>query len=379
MAVKVTLRKKPISKGRQSLYLDFYPPIQINADKTTRREFLGLYIANKPKDALEKQDNKQTLLLAEQIRQKRDNEINKPEVYNQFELDQLERKEKGNISFIDYYESLMDKRTGKNYNVWFSALYYLKDFANNSLRFSDVDEKFCNDFKDYLLTTKSRQSTKKTIKQNTAHSYFNKFKATLKQAFKDGILNYDLNSRIETIKQVDTKKVFLSLEELNRLVKAECPSDLLKSAALFSALTGLRFSDIEKLKWSEIQFFEGKGYFIQFKQKKVKGEEFLPISEQAYSLLGEPTVFNDKVFPDLNYSAHLNNQLIKWAMKANVSKPITFHSFRHTYAVLQLQNGTDIYTLSKMLGHKDLKTTQVYAHVVDETKRKATNSFKIDM
>jgi len=379
MAVKVTLRKKPISKGRKSLYLDFYPPIQIDFDRTTRREFLGLYIANKPKDALEKQDNKQTLLLAEQIRQKRDNEINKPEVYTQFELDQLERKEKANISFIEYYESLMNKRTGKNYNVWFSAFYYLKDFTDNSLKFGDVDEKFCNDFRDYLLTAKSRRSTKKTIKQNTAHSYFNKFKATLKQAFKDGIINYDLNSRIEAIKQVETKKVFLSLEELNRLVKAECPSELLKSASLFSALTGLRFSDIEKLKWSEIQFFAGKGYYIQFKQKKVQGEEFMPISEQAYNLLGEPTLTNERVFPDLNYSAHLNNQLIKWAMNANVSKPITFHSFRHTYAVLQLQNGTDIYTVSKMLGHRDLKTTQVYAHIVDETKRKATNSFKIDI
>ncbi|MBU7571636.1 MAG: hypothetical protein KAF41_13465 [Flavobacterium sp.] len=98
MATKVTLRQKPISKGRKSLYLDFYPPITVaGSDTSTRREFLGLYIINSPKTPLEKQDNKQTLQLAEQIKQKRDNEINKPEVYTAFEIEQLTVREKGEL------------------------------------------------------------------------------------------------------------------------------------------------------------------------------------------------------------------------------------------------------------------------------------------
>ncbi|WP_299104315.1 site-specific integrase [uncultured Tenacibaculum sp.] len=380
MAIKVTLRQKPISKGRKSLYLDFYPPIPIiGTDKTTRREFLGLYIYNKATTPLQKQDNKQTLLLAEQIRQKRDNELNKPEVYTTFELEQLKAKEKGKLSFISYYEQQMDKRKGKNYDVWISAFNYLKDFTNGSLKFSELDEKFCNDYREYLLNVNSKRRGKTQLSQNSAHSYFNKFKATLKQAFKDNILPFDLNAKIEPIKQADTKRVFLSLEELNLLVKADCPNPLLKRASLFSALTGLRFSDIQKLKWSEIIYIKDQGYFIQFQQKKTKSNEVLPISQQAYELLGGVGEPNEKVFKGLYYSAHQNNQLLVWVMNAGITKHITFHCFRHTYATLQLRNGTDIYTVSKMLGHKDLKTTQIYAKIVDETKREATTRIKLDL
>lgn len=416
MAIKVTLRQKPISKGRNSLYLDFYPPISVSgSDKTTRREFLGLSLdidktefkreveiieknelkrtgkiskaTLKKKDVLknlkpltpiQKLSNKQTIQLAEQIRQKRFNELNKPEVYTAFELEQLKVKEKGELSFIAYYEQQMEKRKGKNYLVWVSAFNYLTDFTNSYLKFADLDEKFCNDYKDYLLNAKSKRSNKTTISQNTAHSYFNKFKATLKQAFKDNLLPFDLNAKIETIKQADTKRVFLSLDELNQLVKADCPNPILKQASLFSALTGLRFSDIEKLKWSEVVHINNQGYFIDFQQKKTKSNEYLPISEQAYNLLGEPKEPQQKVFEGLHYSAHQNSILLKWVINAGINKHLTFHSFRHTYATLQLQGGTDIYTVSKMLGHKDLKTTQIYAKVVDQSKRNTTDKIKLD-
>ncbi len=380
MAIKVTLRQKPISKGRKSLYLDFYPPISVSgSDKKTRREFLGLYINEKASNPLQKQDNKQTLQLAEQIRQKRDNELNKPEVYTAFELEQLKAKEKGELSFIAYFEQQMEKRKGKNYLVWVSAFHYLNSFTNGSLKFTDLNEKFCNDYKDYLLNAKSKRSNSTTIAQNTAHSYFNKFKATLKQAFKDNLLQFDLNAKIETIKQADTKRIFLSLDELNQLVKADCPNPILKQASLFSALTGLRFSDIEKLKWSEVIYINQQGYFIQFQQKKTKSNEYLPISEQAYNLLGGSKEPQQKVFEGLHYSAHQNSILLKWVINAGIQKHLTFHCFRHTYATLQLQGGTDIYTVSKMLGHKDLKTTQIYAKVVDESKRQATNKITLDL
>jgi len=379
MAIKVKLRQKPISKGRKSLYLDFYPAIKVvGSEKNTRREFLGLYIYARPTNPLQKQDNKQTLMLAEQIRQKRNNELNKPEVYTSFEIKQLENKEKGEFSFIAYYKQQMAKRKGNNYNVWLSAFNYLKEFTNENLKFANLDEKFCNDYKDYLLTSKSKRSHKQTLAQNTAHSYFNKFKATLKQAFKDDLLQFDLNAKIDSIKQADTKRVFLTLEELNKLVTAECDNPLLKRASLFSSLTGLRFSDIEKLIWEEVVKIENQGYFINFKQKKVKKFEFLPISEQAFSLLGTPKELNQKVYDGLHYSAHQNKILMKWANAAGINKHLTFHIFRHTYATLQLQAGTDIYTVSKMLGHKELKTTQIYAKIVDETKRKAANKIKLN-
>jgi integrase len=379
MAIKVTLRQKPITKGRKSLYLDFYPAISVaGKEKPTRREFLNLSVYEKPKNPLQKQDNKQTLQLAEQIRQKWDNELNKPEVYTAFELEQLKAKEKGELSFIEYYEQQIEKRTGKNYQVWNSSFKYLLDFTNGVLKFSDLNEKFCNDYKEYLLKAKSKRSSKATIAQGTAQSYFNKFKATLKQAYIDGIISTNVNSRIEPIKQPDTKRLFLSRDELNQLVKADCPNPILKKASLFSALTGLRFSDIEKLKWSEVIHINGQGYSIQFQQKKTKSNEYLPISEQAYNLMGEPQEPQQNVFEGLSYSAHQNSILLKWVINAGIQKHLTFHCFRHTYATLQLQNGTDLYTVSKMLGHKDIRTTQIYAKVVDESKRQTTDKIKLD-
>jgi len=154
---------------------------------------------------------------------------------------------------------------------------------------------------------------------------------------------------------------------------------MLKKAALFSALTGLRFSDIQKMVWGEVLHIDGSGYFVQFKQQKTKGVELQPISPQAYNLLGQPQAPGAKVFTGLTYSAWVNSHLFKWLTKAGITKHITFHCFRHTFATLQLNGGTDIYTVSKMLGHRELKTTQVYAKIIDATKRKAANSITLDI
>jgi integrase len=146
-------------------------------------------------------------------------------------------------------------------------------------------------------------------------------------------------------------------------------------------MTGLRFSDIRNLTWNEIEYIKGNGYFIHFKQQKTKGIEVLPISEQAYKLLGEKGEAGEtkrKVFQGLHYSAYVNQQLTNWIKKAEIKKHITFHCFRHSFATLQLSNGTDIYTVSKLLGHRELKTTQVYAKIIDRTKREAVDKIKLD-
>ena len=379
MAIKVKLRQKAISGNRQSLYLDFYPAIpHPETGEPTRREFLGLYIFDKAKNPIDKQGNKETLQLAEQIRQKRENNLNKPEIYTGYELEQKRIKELGEQNFVAYFRSLADKRKASNHDNWVSAYNYLETFTKGNLKFADLNEKFCNEFKEYLLTTKSNKSNKVTLAQNSAVSYFNKLKATLKQAYKDGYLPSDLNGKIQPVKQAETQRNFLTIEELNSLVKTECKNPLMKRAALFSALTGLRFSDIKNLVWGELEYIEGNGYFIQFKQQKTKGVEMMPISEQAYSLMGERKEPTDKVFEGLTYSAYENKHLYQWIGAAGITKDITFHCFRHTFATLQLSKGTSLYTVSKMLGHRELKTTQIYAKIIDQTKREAADKIQLD-
>lgn len=385
MTTKVSLRQKKISKGRKSLYLDFYPPIpHPETGEPTRREFLGLYLFEKPKTPVDKRHNVETQSIAENIRQKRENFLNKPEIYSQYEKEQLRLKELGELSFVEYFEKLANKRKASNSDNWKAALNYLESFTNGNLKFADLNEKVLEEFKDYLLSTKSNRSSKSTLSQNSAVSYFNKVKAALRQAYSDGILQQDLNSKVKPIKAAETRREYLTLEELNVLVKTPCNDQLLKRAALFSALTGLRFSDIQKMTWGELEYINGQGYFLNFNQKKTKGVEVLPISEQAYGFTqGEQNPKSmpkdQAVFDGLKYSAYHNKHLFQWIGAAGITKDITFHCFRHTFATLQLFNGTDIYTVSKMLGHKDLKTTQVYAKIVDEAKRSAADRIQLEL
>ncbi len=329
---------------------------------------------NEPKKAkltpLQKQHNKDTYALAENIKATRQLEIQKGQ-YG-FLSDTKHKSD-----FVAYFSALADKRKGSNSDNWISALNYLKKFTGGHLRFSDIDETVCNEFKDYLLKTPTNRSSKATLSQNSALSYFNKMKAALKQAYKDGYLQTNINSKVEAIKEAETRRQFLTIEELNSIAQTNCTLPLLKEAALFSALTGLRFSDIVKLTWGEIHYTESQGYSLQYTQQKTQAVEVLPVSDQAISLLGTPKNATDRVFEGLKYSAYMNLHLAKWVANAGVTKDITFHCFRHTYATLQLSNGTDIYTVSKMLGHRELKTTQVYAKIVDQTKRDAANKITI--
>lgn len=369
---KVKLRTKPISGNRHSLYLDFYPAIPNPATgRTTRREFLGIYVPAKPKTSAERNRVKELMECGEAIRAKRQVEVSNKRFGF---LD----KETLNKDFVEYFSELADKRSSSNQDNWISARYYLEQFSGGSLPMSGLNERVCNDFRDYLLSTNSRRSNGKKLSQNTAHSYFNKFKAALKQAYKDGLIQINLNARVPIIKQEETQREYLTTEEMKALIDTECDYPLLKQAAIFSALTGLRHSDLIKLTWSEIQL-DGTGkYCIRFRQKKTSGVESLPVSEYALSFLenrGEPS---EQVFHGLKYSAYNNAILKKWVANADITKDITFHCFRHTYAILQLANGTDIYTVSKLLGHRELKTTQVYARVLDQAKREAAEKLRFD-
>src|SRR5690606_36050768 len=196
--------------------------------------------------------------------------------------------EKLKASFVTYVELLTEKRLDSkgNYGNWDSMLKHLKSFVPMDISFSEVNRKFVQDFKYYLdkdLRTKSNQP----LSPNSKYSYFNKFRAALKQAVKDGIIPTNPAEGVDGFRQGESQREFLTLQELQAAVKVECEIPQLKTAFIFSCLSGLRWSDINKLLWSEVQHSNEMGYYIRFIQKKTKGTETLPISEQAFGLLGE--------------------------------------------------------------------------------------------
>lgn len=167
--------------------------------------------------------------------------------------------------------------------------------------------------------------------------------------------------------------MYLTIEELQKLVQTDMAYPELRRAFLFSCLTGLRRSDIAKLTWGEVH---QQGAFVRliFKQKKTGGQEYLDINEQAAELLGVRGKPQDLVFPYMISPDWQNSIIQQWVYKAGINKKISFHCGRHTFAVMMLDLGTDLYTLSKLLGHKSISTTQIYAKVLDKNKQAAVSS-----
>ena len=144
----------------------------------------------------------------------------------------------------------------------------------------------------------------------------------------------------------------------------------------FSVMTGLRFSDIINLQWQNIFEDKSQGYYIKLKEQKTGNMQNHFIPDNAYSLLIKEGTTEGKVFQNIKYT-QIIRPLKDWLDAAGIKKKISFHNFRHTYATLQLSKGTDIYTLSKMLGHKNVSTTQIYGKVMDKQKIEASKKLNL--
>lgn len=404
--VSVKLRKSEYA-DEWYLYLEAYPVFKQGCSKVIReREYLNRIITTpiwdktrtarttetkktyKPKrDAngiiqCRSTADQEVCIYADNVRKLRQREFDNQALFTDRENELAEQQEKSNCNFIEYFEQLIQKRQKKSSRSvtinWTRVCKLFKAFAkSDTFAFSQINMKLIEDFKNFLLEAPRDGNKKGDITQNTASNYFSTFKTVLKQAFVDGYLTIDLSAKTKRIRKLDTRRETLTLEEINLLVNTECDKPIIKQGALFSLLTGLRHCDVKKLRWGELQKI-GDKYRLNFTQQKTKGVEYMPISEQAYKLCGEPKQPEQLVFADLPDITKISPSLKKWIKAAGIHRNITFHCFRHTFATLQLTNGTDIYTVSKMLGHTDIKTTQIYAHIVDQKKEAAANAIVIE-
>ncbi|MCQ2227646.1 MAG: site-specific integrase [Bacteroidales bacterium] len=327
--------------------------------------------------------DQENCIYADSIRKLRQKEYDNASLYTETEAEQAELQNKMQSNFFEFYDRAnMQLHARSSYAIiinWNRVRELVKLFVGSEdLTFSQIDLQFVERFRSFLLTAPCGGNKSGTVSQNTASTYFSVFKAALKQAFVEGYFVSDISAKAKGIQEQECRREHLSTEELNILASTPCDKPIVKRAALFSALTGLRHCDIQKLTWSEVQN-NGDKYVPNFTQKKTKGVEYMPISSIAYQLCGERGEDNQLVFENLPDPSWISKPLQRWIKAANINRRITFHCFRHTFATLQLVNGTDIYTVSKMLGHTNVKTTQIYAKVIDEKKQKAADAIKIDL
>ncbi|AQX03596.1 site-specific integrase [Elizabethkingia anophelis] len=368
--MKITLKRKNRKDGQISLYIEYYKgsTIDINGKRIHLREFeyLKLYLNAEPKNAKEKKENKETLELAENILAIRKTN------YIQGKFD-IKSTTKSKRTFLNYFAEITEEKqkqdSSNNYGNWFSTFQHLKKIISPNMTFEEVDETFIKKVRNYI-DYNARSKSNLPLSQNSKYSYFNKFKAALRSAFDDGYLSINYATKIKSFDQAESQREYLTFEELQSLSKSPCKYEILKRAFIFSCLTGIRWSDINAMTWSEVRD-EGENSRINFRQEKTDGVEYLSISKQARDLLSERQSPEERVFKGLKYSMTYNTEIVRWCNRAGIFKHITFHSARHTNAVLLLEGGADIYTVSKRLGHREIRTTAIYAKIVDKKMKEA--------
>lgn len=367
----ITLRQRTLPSGRTTLYLD------IICNGRRKVESLKLFLIPETSRA-DKQKNKETLKLAEAIRAKRVVEVQNKEFG--FKSDFAE-----DTNFYDYYVAITEKRLGTesrgNWGNWRSCLKHMEKYDPSIKKrtFADITQDWVQGFRDYLEKEACawgcdyRERIKDhPLSKNSKLSYFNKLRACLNQAMEERIIQTNPIVGVERFKEAEGTRMYLTIEEVKTLAQTECEYPNIKRAFLFSCLTGLRRSDVLRLKWGDIHKQDGYTRII-FTQKKTGGLEYLDISAQASELLGERGKPNENVFTDIHSPSCTNEAIKRWVLRAGINKEITFHCARHTFAVMMLDLGTDIYTVSKLLGHRELSTTQRYAKVLDKNKQKAVS------
>lgn len=369
--MKITLKKKKLKNDKLSLYLEYYKGSQL--DKEGKRihirdfEYLKLYLHQNPKNAAEKKENKEIEIIAEKIFS-----IRKAEFF-QGKFD-IKNTSKSKRCFLDFFIEKSEEKINspKNYGNWTATLVHLKRHINPNLQFEEIDENFVKKVRNYFdQEAKTKSDTPLSL--NSKYSYFNKFKASLRAAFDEGYLSINYASKVKSFEQAESQREYLTHQELQALASTNCKYEVLKRAFIFSCLCGLRWSDINKLVWSEVRDEDDDVSKLNFIQKKIDGVEYLYISKQARGLLDKRLHPSERVFKGLKYGAVYNNEIVRWCNRAGISKHITFHSARHTNAVQLLENGADIYTVSKLLGHREIRTTAIYAKIVDKKMKEAAN------
>ncbi|MDR0560955.1 MAG: site-specific integrase [Prevotellaceae bacterium] len=369
----VKLRVKMLANGNKSIYLDWY------SNGRREYEFLKLYLIPE-KNAADKAANAETLRLANAVKAQRIVEIQN--AAHGFSLSGA-RAKVNLIEYIKNFAEIKREKSGKergSYQNYLCLARQIKEYSGTKTAFRDINKSYCHGFLKFLEKTENlnRGQAGKPLNENTRRWYLRLFETVLNAAISDSLISINPFKFIKSEEKPVRHKAeicYLTIDEVKTLENTPCLFSAVKQAFLFSCFSGLRYSDICNLTWNKLQKDSGNNIFINFIQKKTKKQEYLPLPKRAISWLPEKPVGandNDFIFK-LPHGGYVNLQLRHWAFQAGISKHIHFHVARHTYATLLLTLEVPIETVSKNLGHSEIRTTQIYAKVINAAQRAAAD------
>lgn len=380
----IRLRFKKLKNGNKSIYLMAYDASK-GVNNCYAYEHLGLYLVPEVDEAA-RILNKNTMNAANAIKAQRLLDyangkagIKKPDKGKKILL----------MDWMKLYAAKKEKlgQSKSNAVTIKNVMLHLVKYKGDKITMDRVDKAFCEGFVLYLVNgktigtrnpKKSGEHKEKPIANSTARLYFNTFVTALNEAVRDGIIGRNPANQLKKeekkpLNRSGNDRGYLEIDEVKKLMNTPCNDEQTKMAFLFACFCGLRLSDIKDLKWKDIKSGED-GTVVSKIQVKTQQSIIVPLSANALEWLpdrgdakGEDLVFT------LPSHFSINRSVKKWARDAEIEKNVTFHLSRHTFATTLLTLGADIYTTSKLMGHKNLRTTQIYAEVVNKKKVEAVN------
>jgi integrase len=368
----VKVRLKQLSDGNQSIYLARW-----NGNKWEYEFLKDLYIV--PETSTEaKKANNETWRLANAVKAQKIVELQNTS--HGFSISST----RSQMNVVEYITRLAQKKrvTGTKRGIWhnYNALArHVEAYSGTKTTFKKIDKAYCLGFIEHIKNAASWYDSNKPLNDNTKHSYVKLFTTVLNAAITDDILTSNPLNHIKPElkpKKKRTERCFLTIDEVRQLAKTDCFTPEVKRAFLFSCFSGLRFSDVAGLTWQKIETGNSGDRYIKYIQKKTAKPEYLPLNTEALKFLGEQGTANDtdRVFSRLPQNKYCNIVLKEWAGAAGITtKHVTFHVARHTAATMILSLGGAIETVSKILGHSEIRTTQIYAKILDKNVSEAVH------
>lgn len=340
MGVKIRLRGK-------SKY--FYLDICING----KRRFEALHFAL-PTD---RQGQREAWALAEEIRRKRELQI----AAGRYRLvDPVGSK----MTLIEYAEKIAAEYDKKMHLP--KSLRYLRPYAGDTA-LVDVDERFVDGYRAFLLKSSE-------LGGKTAGHYLAAFKAVLARAERERLIERNPAKGVKSIRAPEYEKPYLTIEEIQRLYNTPAEGKLseeVRRGFLLSCFTGLRLGDIKSLAWGDIR--REPEPMIKKRQNKTGDYVSIPLAPIAWELIDDKRLHRPEelVFPRLTATEGVNphQPLIALRKRAGIEKPFGWHAGRHSFAMMTLEASGDIYAVSRLLGHSDIKITEVYLRMTDQRKK----------
>lgn len=377
------LQQSTLSDGRISLYLEYYlGRIQWIDDETgktkvkhdRKKETLNMYLIAKPRTPEERQLNKETLELAKQIRIEREQALKAAKTGKRIAVSKK-------VNFLEYFQSYIDNYTKKDIRMVEGVFRRFKDFLvleypvfKTTIRPDQLNKDMMVAFVAYL----EKHST-----GEGARGYFQRFKKVVKYAADhDIIAKNPCTGIVCKVDNQSLQKDVLSIDEMQQLVSTtyDGQNPEIRRAFIFSLYTGIRFCDLIELRYSNVDF---SNRLLSFEQSKTKGHSInsgvtIPLNDGLLSLIGEPMITEEGLADDIIFHLPSHTMCLKalrrWTARAGITKHITWHCARHSFAVNILNNGANVKTVGSLLGHSGLKHTEKYLRAVDSLKKDAINS-----